>query len=571
MHIITRVVLSIALVAALAACSGGDTQRRGAANGDSSPSSSLAQPRQGGRVVIGVQQEPERLTEILNATATTQLVSNLIFAKFVKFDDQLHLIPDLIEQIPTAHNGGVSEDNLTYTYHLRPDAVWHDGTALTSRDVAFTCAIMMNPDVPVESREGWDVIDSVVVVDDSTVTFRLREPYPDFVAETFNDEPVLPYHLLGDVPAAEFHLAEFHRSPTGSGPFRFVEWVPGSHITVRRNGAYHHGRPNLDEITIKFVPDDNALLVQLKTGEIDIYDNVNLSFLDQVETMPGVVIHSTPTLMYEHIDLNLEHPALADVRVRQALSFATSREPIVSHVYRGKAVPALLDEYPSSQYYSAKAATSVRYDPAASRRLLRDAGWVDSDGDGIVDKDGKPLHLTIAATAGNPAREKTELVLQAQYREVGVVLEIRNYNATVLYGSYEDGGILKRGKFDLAMYAWLSSPEPASKRSLYGSEGVPPHGQNHPRIRNAMLTALLERGARETDAMERTAIYRAVSDILVQEVPVIPLFWYTTVDVCSNRLQNYRPNPTVSTDTWNAYNWYLEDAGVEMSRRSEAP
>jgi peptide/nickel transport system substrate-binding protein len=523
-------------------------------------------PEAGGRVIIGVQQEPERISEILNATATTQLVSNLIFSKFVKFDDTLNLIPDLIERVPTRHNGGISEDHLTYTYHLKRGVTWHDGEPLTSRDAEFTYRVMTNSDIPVESREGWDVIESVETPDDYTIVFHLREPYPDFVAETFNDEPVLPHHVLGAVPASEFHLADYHRAPVGSGPFEFVEWVSGSHITVRRSADYYHGAPKLDEITVKFVPDDNTLLVQLRTGEIDLYDNANLSFLDQLQAVPGVALYSTPTLMYEHLDFNTEHPALADKRVRQAIAFTTDREQIATHVYRGKATVALLDEHPSSNFYSPKAAAEVRHDAAVARRLLRDAGWMDSDGDGIVDKDGTALRLTISATAGNPDREKTELVLKEQYREIGIDLEIRNYSPPVLYGSYEDGGILKRGKFDIAMYAWLSSPEPASKKALYGENNIPPNGQNHPRFRHAELTRLLEEGAKEIDPVRRISIYHAASDILVDEVPVIPLFWYTTVDACSNRIHNYKPNPTPSTDTWNAHTWYLGPPQVEMSR-----
>lgn len=526
-----------------------------------------ASPRRGGRVVIGVQQEPERLCEMLNSTATTELVANLIFSKFVKFNDKLDMVPDLLEYLPTKENGGISQDNLTYRYQLRKDAMWHDGQPVTSADVAFTYRLIVNPDVPTESREGWDVIDGVETPDDYTVVFHLKEPYPDFVGETFNNEAILPRHLLEDVPAKGFHTADYHRAPLGSGPFLFEEWVPGSHITVRRNGAYYGGAPYLDEITFRFLPDDNSLLMQLQTGEIDIYDNANLSFLETFERMSNVTVRSTPTLMYEHIDFNLDNPILSDRRVRQAIAFATNRAEIVDHVYKGKATAALLDEHPSSPYYSVKAAEAVRYDVDAARRLLREAGWVDSDGNGIADRNGEPLRLTISATAGNPDREKTEVVLQQQYRKVGLDLQIKNYNASVLYASWEDGGILKHGKFDIAMYAWLSSPEPASKKSLYGADDIPPKGQNNPRIRNAELTRLLEQGAREMDAHRRITIYRAASDILVEEAPVVPLFWYTTIDVCRSSIHNYRPNPTTSADTWNAHTWWVEPKGVDLSER----
>jgi len=517
------------------------------------------QPRQGGWVTIGVQQEPERLSEILNATAVNNLICNLVFSKFVKYDDELRLVPDLIEAIPTIENGGISEDYLTYTYTLRREARWHDGTPVTSEDVRFTFEVIMDPRVNVESREGWDEIGSVETPDPHTVVFRLTRTFPDFVSEIFFDESVLPKHLLENETGEKFHRTEFHRAPVGSGPFRFKEWRSGSHLVLTRNDQYYGEGPYLDGVNFKFIPDENTLLVQLTTGEVDVYDNADMSFLDQLKTIPGIDVHLTPTMMYEHVDLNTENEILRDKRVRKALGFATNREAIADIVYDGRIETAPLDEYPSSKYFSDAAASEVKFDPLQARRLLRDAGWVDEDGDGILEKDGRDLTLAISTTSGRINREKTQTVLKNQYREVGVDLRIKNYNSSVLYGSYDDNGILKRGKYDLALYAWLSSPEPATKEDLYSSRNIPPQGQNNPRIRHPELTALLEEGANEIDVERRIRIYHEIARILVDEVPVIPLFWYTAVDAHTSALRNYKPNPTQSADTWNANTWYLAD------------
>jgi peptide/nickel transport system substrate-binding protein len=530
-----------------------------AARGVSERAATPSQPRRGGRVTIGVQQEPERLSEILNATAVNNLICNLIFSKFVKYDDQLRLVTDLIETIPTVENGGISPDHLTYTYRLRKNARWHDGVPLTSADVAFTYDVIMDPKVNVESREGWDAISAVDTPDEHTVIFRLEHAFPDFVSEIFFDESVLPKHILENQKGDAFHRSRFHRAPVGSGPFKFKEWESGSHLLLTRSDLYYGEGPFLDEILFKFIPDENALLIQLKTGEIDVYDNADVSFLAQLKSAPGVNVSLTPTMMYEHIDLNTESEVLRDRRVRQALGFATNRKAIAELVYDGLVEPAPLDEYPSSKYFNPAAAAVARYDPLQARRLLRDAGWADDDRDGILEKNGRDLALTISTTAGRLNREKTELVLRDQYREVGIDLKVKNYNPTVFAGSYEENGILKRGKFDLAMYAWLSSPEPATKEDLYSSRTIPPNGQNHPRIRDERLTNLLEKGAHETDEAHRVEIYHEIADILVDEVPVIPLFWYTAVDAYTDRLRNYKPNPTQSADTWNANTWYLAD------------
>ena len=521
----------------------------------------------GGQVVIGVQQEPEMLSEILHATATNNLVCNLIFSKFVKYDDQFRLIPDLITEIPTLENGGISSDHLTYTYHIRPEAMWHDGHPVTSRDVLFTFKVIMDPKVNVESREGWDAVRNVDTPDDHTVVFHLKRPYPDFVGETFYDESVLPEHVLRDQVGSQFHSAPFHHAPVGSGPFRFKKWVSGSHLIVEANHEYYGDGPYLDRIIFKFIPSENTLLVQLKTGEIDVFDNANISFVDQIVSIPGITVYRTPLLMYEHIDLNTENEILRDRRVRQALALATNKKEIADLIYNGFVSVAKLDEFDESRYYNAAAAEKTRFDPLRAKLLLKAAGWRDTDGDGIADRDGKPLRLYIATSSGQLNRERTELVLREQYRKIGVELVIRNYNPTVLYGTYEDRGILKRGKFDLAMYAWLSSPEPATKEALYSGKNLPPHGQNHPRVDIPELTRLLAIGSSEVDPERRREAYFRVAEILVEEVPVIPLFWYTSLDPCTDRLRNYRPNPTQSADTWNAATWYLESpAKVSRSR-----
>ena len=551
----------ILILASLVACGGDQQTERPRENVDVSqlPDSLKSTPRYGGRVVIGVQHEPEMLSEILNATATNNMVCNLLFSKFVKYDDNLNLIPDLITEIPTLENGGISPDYLTYTYHLRKDARWHDGPPVTSRDVKFTYEVIMDPEVNVESREGWDAVRSVETPDDYTVVFHLKRHYPDFVSETFFDESVLPEHILKNQTGQRFHSAKFHHEPVGSGPFKFKEWVSGAHLILTANHDYYGEGPYLQGIIFKFIPNENTLLIQLKTGEIDIFDNANINFIDQLYAIPGIEVYKTPMLMYEHLDLNTENDILKDKLVRQALSYATNKDEIARQVYNGLVTVAPLDEFRASKYFDPSIAGRVVYDPEVARRLLRLAGWHDTDNDGFLDKDGRKLELSITASAGQLNRERTELVLREQYSQVGIDLSIRNYNGTVLYGTYEDGGILKRGKFDIAMYAWLSSPEPATKEALYSSKNIPPRGQNNPRIDNRELTELLAKGSTEVDEDKRVEIYRRVSEILVEEVPVIPLFWYTSVDPCIEKLQNYRPNPTQSADTWNANTWYLLD------------
>ena len=516
-------------------------------------------PRQGGRLVIGMQQEPETLIEAVNTMVAGIYVCNLIFSKFVKHNDRMELVCDIITEIPTVENGGISPNYLTYTYHLRPDARWHDGTPVTSTDVEFTYELMMHPEINVETRQGWDIIGSVETPDPRTVVFHLSEVYANFVGDCFYDESVLPSHLLRKELGPDFQSADFHRHPVGSGPFKFHEWVPGSHITVRANREYYGSGPYLDEIVVRFIPNGNSLMLQLETGEVMGVDNAPNSLLDILAAIPGVRLYRNPALFNEHLDLNCENAILCDRRVRRALAMAVDRDEISQKIYDGIWIPAFSDEHPSSPYHSGIGRERNGYNPKQARRLLVEAGWVDTDGDGIREKDGQRLKLTISTTTGRLNRERTELVLKAQYRRVGIELEVRNYHPTVLFASYDEGGVLKKGSFDIALYAFLTPPDPSTKEGSYSEEFLPPAGQNYSRIRNERLTGMLSEGSRTVSFDERKPIYDEVAAILADEAPIVPLLWVTQLDAMPVSLHNYRPNPTQSGDSWNASEWWLED------------
>jgi peptide/nickel transport system substrate-binding protein len=518
-----------------------------------------AEGKAGGRLVIGMQQEPEILNEAVNSMVAGIYVCNMIFSKFVRHNDRMELVPDLITAIPTVENGGISPDHLTYTYHLRENAAWHDGVPLTSADVEFTWRLMMHPDVNVETRQGWDIIDSVDTPDEHTVVFYLREVYANFAGDCFYDESVLPAHLLDGKLGPEFQGLDFHRNPVGSGPFIFSEWVPGSHITVRANRDWYGGEPGLDEIVIVFIPDANALLMRLEAGEVTAVDNAPNELLKVAERISGVTVHRNAALFNEHLDVNFENEILSDRRVRAALARGIDREELSERIYDGVWIPAWGDEHPSSPYYSDAGRKNFTFDPAASRRLLGEAGWVDADGDGIREKNGKRLSIGISTTTGSLNRERTEVVLQEQFRSLGVDLRIRNHHPTVMFGSYDEGGILKTGRFDLALYAFLAPPDPSTKDGSYSERFIPPAGQNYSRIRNARLTELLTRGGRTFDFAGRKRIYDEVAMIVADEIPIIPLLWVTQLDVMPSSLRGYRPNPTQSGDTWNVAEWRLEE------------
>jgi len=244
--------------------------------------------------------------------------------------------------------------------------------------------------------------------------------------------------------------------------------------------------------------------------------------------------------------------------VRRALALATNRNEISEKIYDGVWLPACGDDHPRSPYYTSAVETLNAFDPARAAKLLAAAGWVDRDGDGIREKNGAPLKLIVSTTTGNLNRERTEMVLKEQYRRLGVDVSVRNYTPSELYASYDEGGILRRGSYDIALYAVLTPPDPSTKDGSSSAAFIPPKGQNFTRIRNERLTRLLAEGSATVLFAERKKIYDEVASILAEEAPMVPLLWVTQLDCMPEALMNYRPNPTQSGDTWNANEWWLK-------------
>jgi peptide/nickel transport system substrate-binding protein len=369
---------------------------------------------------------------------------------------------------------------------------------------------------------------------------------------------VLPRHLLAEFANKDFISADFHKHPVGSGPFLFEEWESGSHIVLKANRDYYNEGPYLDRIIIKFILDGNSLMFQLESGGIMGADNVPNAFLGIASGIEKIKIYKTPALFLEHLDLNCSRFPLDDNRVRRALSLAINREEISEKIYNGIWVPAYSDEHPDSPFHTGFGKKFNGYNPGLAKTLLEEGGWRDTDGDGIREKGGRRLKLEISTVTGRANRKRTEVVLAKQLDDIGVELKIKNYHPSVLFGGFDDGGILSGGKYDIALYAFMAPPDPSTKETSYSAEFLPPVGQNYSYFRNDTLTHLLSLGSSTVSFDRRKKLYSEILERLAREVPVIPLLWITQVDAMPTALRNYRPNPTQSGDTWNANMWWLE-------------
>jgi len=519
----------------------------------------------GGTVTIGLFQEPDNLNPFLAAQTASQLVRNLVLEGLVDADPDGNYKARLAE-VPSAENGTISEDGLTLTYKLVDGLTWSDGHAFTSGDIKFTWETVMDPDSAVNTQTGYEQIASIDTPDEQTAVVTYSELFAPALSLFSIPETILPEHVLAGQSLAD---ADFNRTPEGTGPYMVTEWSSGQTIILDKNPNYRiPDRPLIDRVIFKILPDQNAGVAQMRTGDIDVFWNLDASLIEQFQNMDGASIQVTPSSNIEYLGLNLSsgsepgtpHFAFSDPNVRTALAKAIDRTPIIESLLFG------LSEAATSPvglgWAAPEGLSNPAYDPEGAIVLLEEAGWVDGDGDGIREKGGETLTLEISTPAGQQVRELTEQVLQEQFLAVGIELVINNVPAATLFGNWQENGKLKRGDFDIVMDTWGADLDPdAFLSTLFRSDQIPQEantgeGWNFFRLENPTLDAAIDAGRATLDIDARKAAYRTVVEEVLAAGVYIPLYKRSNLDAFSDNVTGQLPNP------WRNFTWNLQDWAI---------
>ena len=447
---------------------------------------------------------------------------------------------------------------IAVTYSIQPGATWGDGVAVTSADVVFTWQVGRHPKSGVSDLESFRRVLSIDVIDDKTFTLHL-----DRIEFTYNAMPfpVLPAHVERAIfeadPESYRNRTAFDADPTnpglGFGPYRVVEVVTGARIVLEPSPTWWGAKPAFDRVTIRVIEKTTALEANLLSGAIDmIAGELGLS-LDQAiafEKRHGGRFDITykSGLIYEHLDLNLDNPILADKRVRKALIHALDRETLSERLFAGRQPVAHSSVSPLDWVYDPDVPT-YPYDPDRAKALLDEAGWSAIE-DGIrTNAAGRRLTLELMTTAGNRSRELVEQVLQSQWRQVGIDVRIRNEPARVFFGET----VSKRKFTGAAMFAWLSAPESVPRTTLR-SDQIPSadnnwSGQNYTGFKNARMDDLIDRIEVELDRGARKVLWGRLQRLYAEELPVIPLYWRANAYILPKWLEGVRPTGHLGTTT----------------------
>ena len=511
-----------------------------------------ADPR-GRELRVGAQQEPATLNPVIGTLNTEADMYNLLFDGLFRHDASGKLIPDLATRVPTLANGDISRDGRTVTYHLVRNARWHDGVPVTSDDVKFTFQAIMDERNNVPSRLGYDEIARIDTPDTHTVVVRLRRLWSPLVETVFADNiqgAIVPAHLLRGVP--DLNRAAFNVAPVGSGPYRFVAWNHGSDITFEANATYFRGAPNIPRIVIRFIPEDNVLATNIRTGEVDFVNLLEPAPYAQLGTVPGWSPALGRSLGWEHLTFNTATGPLRDVRVRRALCAGFDVGDVFTKIVHGIGQLGEGLQNPSSPWY-ARDLRPCRFDPAAAAKLLDAAGWRAGPG-GMRSRAGKPLQIEFGTVAGIVDRGQAQVLLQQRWKEIGVDTQVRTYLPSLFFAPSQTGGILLGGKFDVALSAYFLPSLDPEREAFISSTSIPPHGNNAAFWNDARVTALERSGAGTYDTATRKRAYDEIQHIIAREVPYVTMRWRGTVAMHKNELTGIEP-PLVGSTYWNVDRW----------------
>jgi peptide/nickel transport system substrate-binding protein len=457
------------------------------------------------------------------------------------FDVENNPNPVLVTEIPSLENGGISDDGRTITIKLRDDIVWSDNTPITSADFLFTYEMVTNPNNIVTTQYPYNLITAVETPDELTVISTFEEAFVPWVANLWRW--VLPKHVLQPVFDAEgtIDTAPWNLAPTvGAGPYVFAEWESGSYARFVRNDNYYDSPAKIDEIFFRFVPDDASQVAALRTGDGDLG-----TFIAQADfpTLEAAGVEVTAVVSgYDEgwfIYLGEEaHPALFDVRVRQAIALCFDRPSINRDLLLGLTEPAAT--YWDNTPYANPNIAPWPYDPAAGMALLDEAGWVDTNGDGVRDKDGVELIL-VHGTTSREIRQDTQAVAQQNLAQCGIQLDLLSYSADVYFQSYGGGGPLPTGELDIGQFSSTEAfPDPDTSRWLCSE--VPsdeyPDGINDQKICDPELDELFRLQSSQIDFEERQQTFWRISEIMYENVYWLGVWQDLDTWAVSERLTN---------------------------------
>lgn len=500
MNFLTKLAVCAGLFAAVG-CGGGESGD--AAGGTGKP------------MTIVFENAPTNLDPRVGNDQASGRVGDLMHSGLIKPSTTGDYDPDIAERWETP-------DDLTIVFHMKPNARFHNGQPVTSADVKWTYESMLAEDFNSPKKAGYNVLDRIETPDPHTVVFRLKEPNGGMFDNL--TVGIIPQGTDTDV---------FRREPIGAGPYQVTSFSADEAVELRAFAQHHDGKPAIDDVTLRVIPDSTTRVLEMERGTIDLavnqipYDNL-ARFADD----PRLKIVEEPGAAYQYIAFNLKDPILSKLEVRQAIAHAIDRERIVRDLLLGYGT-VTETMFPAGHWARAEGLPAYPYNPERAKQLLDAAGYPDPDGDGPQPR----MSLSYSTSTDTEANQQAQMI-QQMLRRVGVELEIRSNE----FGTfYED---IQNGRFQMYSLRRLGIADPDFYYVIFHTDSFPPEGQNRGYFSNPEVDQLIETGRATFDKEKRKVAYQKIQQILARDLPYISLYHRKNVAIMDKDLEGYQMYPS---------------------------
>ncbi len=525
-------------------------------------------PKRGGRLQLAMWNKPEgEFNPIVYGDVYGGYLSNLMYDGLWKFDNTFNPVPNLAEAWEW------NDDYTKLTFYLKEGVTFFDGTPFTADDVIFTFKAMMHPKYFGPRGTGWENIkgfeayhngevgetpenfekgivtptplEGLYKLDDHTVVFELEKvDAPFFINQT--GYGIVSHKTYADIPVQDWGTAKdpYNVYANGTGPFMMDKEAEGLYYVMKANPNYHNGRPYIDEIVWRIVPSDVAV-GEFQRGNID-FAEFQADTLDAYLAMDHVEVTEFPDLVYQIMGYNWAKGITSEKAVRHAINYAIDRQAIIHNLMKDHASSMYVPLHPLTWAYTEDVPT-YDYNPEKARQILEEAGWVDTDGDGIRERNGQKLSLRLYyPSPSNPIREATAPVVQQMLKDIGVEVVLYAYDWGTLIPK-----VFEEHDFDLFFIGWSVGPEP-DPTGLWDCASTAPGAFNPQGFCTEKSDQLIQAGRSTLDIQERMEIYHEWARHWAEESPAFIFYATNTLVAHNKRLQNFKPGP------W-GYLWNIED------------
>ena len=498
------------------------------------------EPAPGDTIILGSIGDASSMIPNVTGDSASHEIGSFLYNGLVKYDKDYHIVGDLAE------SWEVSPDELSITFHLRKGVKWHDGREFTADDLMFTYRFMTDPRTPTPYAGDFLLVKAAEVLD--RYTFRVHYAKPFAPALISWGMWVLPKHLL---EGKDVRQSPLNHHPVGTGPYLFRQWKTGEKIELEANPNYFEGRPYIQRLIYRIIPDSATLFLELKAGGVDWSSLSPLQYQKQTD----IELFRRSFRKYRHLangytylGLNLKDPRFQDRRVRQALAYAIDKQEIIKVVLLGLGVEASGPYKPATWVYNPRT-KRYPYDPDRAKKLLAEAGWKDENGDGVLEKDGRPFRFAILTNQGNEERKMTAEIIQKRLERIGIQVEIRvaEWASFINY-------FIKNRRFETVLLGWATGQDP-DLYDIWHSSKTLPDEFNFVSYQDQEVDRLIEEGRHTFDQKRRKACYDRIQEILAEDQPYIFLYTPFALPVIHARFKGIAPAPAGISH--NFIQWYV--------------